>query len=65
MAKDIPNGHGRSFKRGIADSLLDEAKRDYDGKYKPFDLPSTQTDSYKRGRVEGDKLRKEIEDRIQ
>lgn len=65
MAKDIPSGHERSFKRGVSDSLLDDNNRDYDGKFIPFDLPSTQKDSYKMGRKEGDALRKQIGERIQ
>lgn len=55
---------GVAYRRGLSDSLLDE-KKDYDGKYKPFDLPKSQLASYKKGRVEGDKLKKEIEARVQ
>lgn len=62
MAKDIPNGQGRSFRRGVSDSLLED-KKDYDGMYLPFDLPHTDAavEAYKKGRSEGDKLKKEIE----
>ncbi len=64
MAKDIPSGQGRSFRRGVSDSLLED-KKDYDGMYKPFDLPHNDAaiEAYKKGRAEGDKLKKEIEDR--
>jgi hypothetical protein len=55
---------GAAYRRGLSDSLLDE-KKDYDGKYKPFDLPKAQLASYKKGRVEGDQLKKEIEARSQ
>ncbi len=64
MAKDIPSGQGRSYRRGVSDSLLED-KKDYDGMYKPFDLPHTDAavEAYKKGRKEGDDLKKEISGR--
>ncbi len=58
-------GLGRSYRRGVSDSLLDPKDRDYDGRYKPFDLPSSDKNAYKEARAEGDKLRKDIEGRPQ
>jgi len=62
MIKDIPHGHGGSHKRGIIDSLVET--QDYLGTETPNDLPSGHKESYRRGRNEGDTLRKEIADRV-
>jgi len=63
MAKDIPSGQGQIFRRGVSDSLLED-KKDYDGIYKPFDLPHNDAaiEAYKKGRIEGDKIKKEAEE---
>lgn len=39
MVKDIPHGHGASYKRGIIDSLLES--EDYDGPYTPNETYQT------------------------
>lgn len=64
LKKDIEaKGLGEGTRRGIADSVIDPDSRDYNGKYKPFDLPGSFKKAYKDARVEGDKLRKDIEGR--
>ena len=58
MAKDIPSGQAKSFRKGVSDSLLQD-KKDYDGIFLPFDLPHKDeaVEAYKKGRLEGDQLR--------
>jgi hypothetical protein len=54
---DIPHGHGLSYKKGVADGLLDQ--RGYEN-----DVHETHIASYHRGRDEGEKLRRVIGDRV-
>ncbi|MDD4766340.1 MAG: hypothetical protein PHF87_01980 [Desulfotomaculaceae bacterium] len=64
LKKEIAaKGLDEGTRRGIADSVIDPDNRDYNGKYKPFDLPGSAKKEYKNARVEGDKLRKDIEGR--
>jgi hypothetical protein len=57
------DGLGYPFRRGMADSLI--ADRDYNGKYKPMVIRKAGLETYKRGRTEGDKLKKEIDKDIE
>ena len=63
MAKDIPSGQAKSFRKGVSDSLLQD-KKDYDGIFLPFDLPHKDeaVEAYKKGRLEGDQLKKQSEE---
>lgn len=55
--RDIPHGHGLSFKRGVSDGLLEEST--YDG-----EVHETHRASYQRGVEEGVALRVAIADRV-
>ncbi|HAL65240.1 MAG TPA: hypothetical protein DCP10_06715 [Bacteroidales bacterium] len=57
------SGLGYPFRRGVSDSMI--ADRDYNGHYKPMVIRRADLENYKKGRVEGDKLRKEIEKDIE
>lgn len=61
---DALKQESRAYRRGLSDSLLDE-KKDYDGRYKPFDLASGDKNDYKKGRVDGDKMKKDIDARVE
>lgn len=50
----IPHGHGLSFKKGLADGLLERESPDTD------ELPEGHSRSYNRGVSVGDELRKQI-----
>lgn len=55
--RDIPHGHGLSYKKGIADGLLDEATF-------ADNLPNGHVESYRRGRAEGEAMRHAIAARV-
>jgi hypothetical protein len=54
---EIPHGHGLSFKRGIADGLLEN----HDHEKEPH---STHTASYKRGIKIGEELKHKINELV-
>jgi hypothetical protein len=58
MNIEIPHGHGRSFKKGICDSLL--SNKNHDQKCIGENLPYGHKLSYKKGRTYGDNLNHEI-----
>ena len=55
--KDIPHGHGLSYKRGISDGIRGE--RRYEG-----EVHETHLASYQRGVEEGEVIRKSVGDRV-
>lgn len=54
---EIPHGHGRSFKKGVADGLLDE-------KTSESNLPNGHDESYRKGVELGKKLKEEIAEKV-
>lgn len=50
---DIPHGHGMSFKRGVADGLLDCREHEEA-------ISKTNSASYKRGLAVGEELKSKI-----
>lgn len=57
--KDIPHGHGLSYKKGIVDGLLNGKKDELE---KP--IPNGHDASYNRGVKEGKQLANEINSRV-
>lgn len=55
--KNIPHGHGKSHKKGVADGLLGET-------IYADSLPNGHQQSYQRGRTEGKQLRRQIAKRV-
>lgn len=53
LPEKLPEGHGLSFKRGIADALLQEKRF-------ASDLPNGHAASYQKGQQTGDQLRELI-----
>ena len=53
LVEEIPHGHGKSTKRGIADGLLEETK--YEG-----NVPSGHDASYRRGVKIGEGLMQKV-----
>lgn len=56
-SRDIPEGHGLSFKKGLADGLLNTADHAHT-------VPHGHEHSYARGKSEGEALCKEIAARV-
>ncbi len=55
--QDIPHGHGLSYKKGIADGILDESLHE-------DSVHETHLASYKRGFEEGVALRTSVANRV-
>lgn len=53
LPEKLPEGHGLSFKKGIADALLKEERL-------ASDLPNGHGASYQKGRQFGDQLKERI-----
>ena len=53
LPEKLPEGHGLSFKRGIADALLQEERF-------ASDLPNGHSASYRKGQQAGEQLRELI-----
>lgn len=51
--EEIPHGHGRSFKKGVSDALLETNQHNHD-------VHDTNLASYRRGIAAGKQLKEEI-----